>query len=128
MKKFIPIITGIISVLTLTSCSHRLADTWRVTQYEIQNSNFQTARVTNIGTMSFDNNNRGNKNLEFNFFNTQIRDISPFSWDDSKNFIVIKSDNSDLSRTWKKVQNKSKVQKWVSEDNPGEKRILVLRR
>ena len=128
MKKFIPIFIGIISVLVLTSCSHRLADTWRVTHYEIQNSNFQTARVTNIGTMSFDNNNRGNKNLEFNFFNTQIRDVSPFSWDDSKTFIVIKSDNSDLSRTWKKVKNKSNYQKWVNEDTSDEKRIIILRK
>ncbi|GGD29300.1 hypothetical protein [Flavobacterium orientale] len=128
MKKFIPIFIGIVSLLVLTSCSHRLADTWRVTHYEIQNSNFQTARVTNIGTMSFDNNNRGNKNLEFNFFNTQIRDVSPFSWDDSKTFIVIKSDNSDLSRTWKKVKNKSNYQKWVNEDTSDEKRIIILRK
>lgn len=123
------IILSCFVLVFLSSCSHRLVDTWRVTHYEVAQTNNQKATLTNIGTITFSDKNRGTKFLEFSFFGNQYRDQSQLIWEDSDNFVVIKSDNSDLARTWTKKKNKKKVQKWESIDaDTQEKRTIILRK
>ncbi len=78
--------------------------------------------------MTFKRNGTGTKNISYNVFDVNRRDILPFSWVADRTFIYIESRDSDFSKTWIQITNRSKFQKWKSTDGGNEVQILELRK
>ncbi len=127
----IKIITAILwaSIFIFSSCSHRLVGTWMVEKYEtiIPGQKDGGMVLSNIGTMTFKRNGTGTKNINYSVFDMNRRDMLPFSWVVDKAFIYIDSRNSDFSKTWIQITNRSGFQKWKS-TNGHEVQILELRK
>ncbi|MGB5819702.1 MAG: hypothetical protein WBG90_09475 [Saonia sp.] len=122
MKK--SIITSILAIALLTSCSHRLVGTWTVQKYARTTPGNQGTTLTNIGTMTFNKNNTGDKQLEYTVLGIEQSDLAPFEWSATEKFVTITGDDSEISKTWIYIENKGKFQKWQSTD--GENNVQTL--
>lgn len=123
MKK--AIIVGIAAV-SMASCSPKLAGTWNVASYEVTEAGKPGLSVSNIGTITFNKNNKGQKNIDYTVFQNQFTDKSPFQWfQDGEQVIRIDDQNSDLAKSWIVITNGRKTQEWRSTD--GTNKVLVLK-
>ena len=119
----------VIATTLLTSCSHRMVGTWTVQRYETTTPGQQGVALCNIGTMQFQGNGSGEKNLNYSVLGIQRDDKLPFkwTWNDGK-YISIESNGSDFSKTWIIMTNKKKYQKWKSTDGTNNVQIIELKK
>jgi len=120
------VITIIALVVSLTSCSHRLVGTWTVQKYQTLTPGNQGTTLSNIGTMTFDKDRTGKKQLDYKVLGIQRNDVAPFEWSATEKFVTIKGEASDLTKTWIYIENKSKFQKWQSTDGSNNVQTLEL--
>lgn len=111
-----------------TSCAHRLAGTWTVETYERNTPGEEGMSVKNIGTITFDNNGTGQKNLDYSLLGISRKDKTPFEWSSTEEYITIDSENSEISKTWIYIEDKNKFQKWQSTDGSNSVQTLELRK
>ncbi|MEO9894282.1 hypothetical protein [Aurantibacter sp.] len=116
----------ITALLIATSCSHRLVGNWNVKNFDRQTPGEEGMSVENIGTITFDRNGTGTKNLNYSLLGISSLDQTPFEWSTTDNFVTIDDNNSDLSKTWIYIENKNKLQKWQSTDGNNQIQTLVL--
>lgn len=104
-----------------------MVENWNVDRYETQTAGEQGVTLSNIGTMDFKKDGTGDKVLNYSLFGSKVNDTSSFvwTWGDDK-FIAIESSQSDLSKSWIIMENKSKFQKWKSTDGGTGIQILEL--
>ena len=116
-RTFIKLFIATFAIVIVASCSHRLVGTWQVTKYEISSPGEQGTSLSNIGTITFTGKGNGEKNLNYIVLGIQREDNVPFQWiwTDGK-YVTIDSKDSDFSKTWIIMENKSKSQKWKSTD------------
>ncbi|WP_333696618.1 hypothetical protein [Flavobacterium sp.] len=124
MKKLIPLLT--LFLIFFTSCAERIVGTWNVDRYETQKTGQQNLSLKNIGTITFNKNNTGEKKLNYSVLGVESFDYVPFRWNSDKSYITISSENSPISKTWILIENKRKSQKWKSTDGSNEIQILEL--
>lgn len=124
----------LLSVLTLfASCSaekrfhRRLVGTWNIEHYDQDFSNGEHESASNIGTLTFRKNGGGDKNLTVLTRGLKRPDNSDFSWKSTLEAVTIISNNSDLSKTWLVIKNKSTTQQWKS-TNQGTVQTMTLRK
>lgn len=122
MKK--SIITSILAIVLFTSCSHRLVGTWTVQKYDRTTPGNQGTTLTNIGTMTFNKNNTGDKQLDYTVLGIEQSDSAPFEWFATEKYVTITGDDSEISKTWIYIEDKGKFQKWQSTD--GENNVQTL--
>lgn len=116
-----------LAVTLLTSCSHRMVGTWTVQRYETTSPGQEGVTLNNIGTMKYNKNGSGEKNINYSVLGTTHEDLSPFKWTwEDDRFISIESEGSDFSKTWIIIENKRKFQKWKSTDGTNNIQILEL--
>lgn len=116
-----------ISILFLfTSCAHRLVGTWNVQKYERKTPGEQGMSVSNIGTITFDGNGSGVKNLDYSLLGVSSRDQTPFEWSATEQFVTIEGEDSELTKTWIYIENDRKFQKWQSTDGANNVQTLEL--
>ncbi len=115
-----------IAFLSLTSCSDRLVGTWNVQKYETIKPGEQNITLNNIGTITFNKDNTGEKNLNYKVLGIETIDNVPFRWNLSEPYMTIESENSALSKTWILIENNRKSQKWKSTDGSNEIQTLEL--
>lgn len=115
-----------IAVLSLTSCSEKIVGTWNVQKYETVKPGSQNISLNNIGTITFNKNNTGEKSLYYNVLGVETKDDVPFVWTINEPYITIESENSSLSKTWIMIENNRKSQKWKSTDGSNEIQTLEL--
>lgn len=129
MQKFLSSI-GLLSVtlLALTSCSHKLTGTWTVEKYETTTPGKQGVVLSNIGTMTFQKEGSGMNDISYSVLGVKKDDNSSFSWSTYEDFVTINGENSDFSKTWIQLTNKKKVQRWVATDGRNEVQILDLKK
>jgi hypothetical protein len=116
-----------LAVLTFTllaSCSPKIVGTWSVQKYERTTLGEQGTTLKNIGTMTFNKDNTGEKNIDYRVLGVERADAAPFKWSSTEKYITIESDDSELTKTWIYLENKNKSQKWKSTD--GENTIQTL--
>lgn len=118
--------TYVILIFMLTSCSARLIGTWNVEQYKRATPGEQGMAVSNIGTITFEKNGNGTKNLDYSLLGVSKKDASPFKWSATEEFITIEGDDSELSKTWIFIENKNDYQKWQSTDGANSVQTLEL--
>lgn len=111
------------------SCTHRMVGTWTVLRSETKTPEQQGVALNNIGTMEFNKDGSGKKNLTYSIIGVDRIDQAPFkwTWKDGK-YISIESEGSDLSKTWIVIINKRKFQKWNSTDGADNVQILELKK
>src|SRR5690625_4123245 len=114
----------------LVSCSDSLVHTWNIDKLKIIRENGNNSTYNNIGTITFNKNGTGNN--DFNIIENDYEDKSPFKWEDSSDYILLKqSDNESSSRlfkAWIITESSSKKQIWKSTNGKNDVEILVLSR
>ena len=116
----------IFSLFFLASCSPRLVGTWNVEKYQRSNPGEQGMSVSNIGTITFNKNGTGTKNLDYSLLGVSKKDATPFTWSTTEDFITIEGDESEFSKTWIFIENKNDYQKWQSTDGANTVQTLEL--
>ena len=115
--KNIKFFTGLLAVFFLASCSPKLTGTWNVKNFETITPGERTVTLSNIGTIRFNKNGTGEKNLNYSVLGIRYEDKLPFKWTISEEkYVSIESEGSEFSKTWIIMTNKKKVQKWQSTD------------
>ena len=106
-----------------------MVGTWTVQRYVTTTPGQQGVALSNIGTMQFQGNGSGEKNLNYSVLGIQRDDKLPFkwTWNDGK-YISIESNGSDFSKTWIIMTNKKKYQKWKSTDGTNNVQIIELKK
>lgn len=112
--------------LFFSSCSHRLVGTWNVANYETITPGDQGIALSNIGTMTFNSNGTGEKQLDYTVMGIKKRDNAPFEWSATENYVTIRGEDSDINKTWIYMENKGKSQKWKSTDGSNKVQTLEL--
>lgn len=130
MKKSLFII--VISAFLITSCGGpKLAGTWNVDRYEVDNQKGQNITTRNAGEIILRKNGTGEKNINYNMFQNEFSDMQEFRWNlQGDDLITITSTNSyersDFDKTWIMVTNKKDKQVWKSTDGKNSVQILEL--
>lgn len=109
---------------TLVSCSPQIAGTWTVQKYQRVTPGEQGTTLSNIGTMTFNKDNTGTKQLDYTVLGIEQSDSAPFTWSTTENYITIEGDDSEIAKTWIYLETKNKFQKWKSTD--GENNVQTL--
>jgi hypothetical protein len=112
--------------IIFSSCSHRLVGTWAVQNYETVEPGKEGVSAKNLGTMTFQRNGNGTKELTFNMLGIRKEDKTPFTWSVDNNFLTISGQGSDFAKTWIIIENKSKYQKLKSTDGANQVQIIEL--
>ncbi len=123
-KLFIPLSAALL--FAFSSCSHRLVGTWTVQKYENLSPGEKGVSVQNVGSISFDKDGTGQKEMNYTVLGVEKDDSTPFEWSTTENYITIKSEDSDISKTWIYLENKNKSQKWKSTDGKNQVQTLEL--
>ncbi len=110
----------------LSSCAHRLVGTWTVQKYESVSAGNKGISVQNVGSISFDKDGTGQKEMNYKVLGMEKDDSTPFKWSATENYITIESEDSDISKTWIFLENKNKRQKWKSTDGKNQVQTLEL--
>ena len=112
--------------MLLSSCSHRLVGTWTLDKYSRVNPGEQAVALNNIGTMTFNRNGNGHKDVRYTMLGRSHRDNAPFTWRATDKYVTLESPNSDFSKTWIIITNKRKFQKWQSTDGANNIQTIEL--
>lgn len=120
----IPLLT--LGLISLVSCSHKLVGTWKVDKYETVSPGQQGVSLSNIGTMTFNGNNSGEKNLNYKVLGIERTDNLPFDWSATENYVSIKNGGAEFSKTWIILENKKNLQRWKSTNGGNQVQILQL--
>lgn len=123
------ITAGMLLVIS-ASCAPKLAGTWNIEKYEVNEPGKSGVSVSNIGTISFDRNNTGSKHIVYSIFQNSYSDTTAFSWHkDNKTSIRIEAgDSSVFKKTWLIIEDDRKEQTWKSTDGFNKVQILKLRK
>lgn len=114
------------TILSMSSCAHRLVGTWNVEKYQSSTPGERGVTVSNIGTITFNKNGEGRKTLEYSLLGVSKKDRTPFTWKTTDEFVTIKGEDSELTKTWIFIENKRKYQKWQSTDGANNVQTLEL--
>ena len=117
---------ALVVILFLTSCSEKIVGTWNVQNFETIKPGEQNISLNNIGTITFNKNNTGEKSLYYNVLGVETKDDVPFKWSLNEPYITIESENSSIAKTWILIENNRKSQKWKSTDGSNEIQTLEL--
>ncbi len=119
-------------IVLLAGCTSNLVHTWNIDQYKIIKENGQKTGSKNIGTMTFNKNGTGNKDISYTIFDHTYTDKAPFKWEKHEGYIILKStktgQSSRLDKAWIIIKDESKKQVWKSTDGGNTVQILVLSR
>ncbi len=128
MKAIVKLLMVILIGTLITSCSQRIVGTWMVVKSETKTPGQQGVSLTNIGTITFNSDGTGEKQFDYSVLGITQNDTLPFKWTVSDKFVTIKSQNSELAKTWVIMSNKIKTQNWVSTDGKNQVQILNLKK
>lgn len=128
MKRTLLILTAFLTALAFSSCSHRLTGTWTVTNYKTMKPGEPGITLSNIGSITFNNNGRGEKNIKYTMFSNVVEDVEPFIWSNTDDYVSIESKESDFAHIWIITTNKSKSQIWKTTDGKSEVKVLELKK
>ena len=116
--------------LLFGSCSKQITGTWIVDKYAtvLPGSDKKGVTLSNIGTMTFNEDGSGEKELGYNVLGISRNDTLPFNWEVTKEYITLRGGESALAKSWI-IQKSSRVEQiWNSTDGENEIQILKLRR
>jgi hypothetical protein len=128
MKKVKLVLAAVMITALFMSCSKGIVGTWSIQKYENTIPNQQVVILSDVGTISFNKNGTGEKEVSYTVFDLTKTDNSPFTWTITDNFLTIISDGSEFSKTWIQVENQKDYQYLTSTDGQNRIQILELRK
>jgi len=120
--KFSVITLCVIGLSSILSCSHQLVGTWNVDKYETVSLDQQGISLSNIGTITFQGNYKGEKHIQYKVLGIQRNDNLGFDWAANENYVSIKNGGAEFSKTWIILN----IQRWKSTDGNNQVQILHL--
>jgi type 1 fimbria pilin len=129
MKKSIIFIASLIAMLfVFSSCTHRLVGVWKVASYETSQVGESGSTFTDIGTITFDKDGTGQKNISYTLIGTTVSDRMPFNWSVNGIIVNIDGQQSDFVKSWIIIDNKPTYQKWKSTDGSNIVQTIELKK
>lgn len=129
MKTKLPFI---LLLFVLSACSPNLIHTWNIDQFEVVKENGQKTGSDNIGTITFNKDGTGNKDINYTIFENNYTDKTPFQWEKHEDYILLKATEkgkeSKLAKAWIIIKDESKKQVWRSTDGKNTVQTLKLSR
>lgn len=119
--------SAIMFVSFMASCSPKMVGTWTVQRFETTQPGKPGVALSNIGTIQFNKNGTGEKNIHYTALGTTFEDQKPFKWssNDGK-YMTIDGEGSEFSKTWIIMTDKKKFQKWKTTDGTNNIQIIEL--
>ncbi|MET0243194.1 MAG: lipocalin family protein [Flavitalea sp.] len=105
----------------------RITGQWRIESYEEQNTNGESGKIDNPGTIEFFRNGKGKKMISGIPWRSTIKEGNDFRWQNSANTITLFDQNSIFAKSWIITVNKKSRQQWRSTDR-GNVQTIELRR
>ena len=124
---------AILTVL-LAGCSaerrlaNRLEGRWQVARYESVDNGDRSVQLTNIGTMDFNDNKTGSRDVSYNAFQTRFAVSPRFQWSNTDKYVTIRNASSDSAKAWIVLENRHGFQKWTSTDGATGIQVIELRK
>lgn len=126
VKKLIAPAT-LLAIILLTSCSPRIVGTWNVLRFETSQAGQNGIALRNIGTIQFNKNGTGEKQINYSALGVNYDDKNPFKWTwNEGKYVSIVGKDSEFSKTWIIMTNKKKYQKWKSTDGTNKIQVIEL--
>ncbi|MBS1783241.1 MAG: hypothetical protein JSS78_09255 [Bacteroidetes bacterium] len=117
------------TAFTLVSCSPRMVGNWSVQRFSTAQPGQQGVTLTNIGTVHFNKNGTGEKNLQYSALGVTNTDQNPFKWTWTEGkYVTIEGENSAFAKTWIIMTNKKKYQKWKTTDGANNVQTIELKK
>lgn len=120
------------AIVLFSSCSPKLVGTWNIEKYEVHQADQSTVAVANIGSITFNKNNSGEKNIQYAIFQNEYSDKAPFKWRKVNETTIsiegagTEGASSDLTKSWLIIEDKKKQQVWKSTDGSNKIQTLTL--
>lgn len=111
-----------------SSCSPRIIGVWNVENFETVSQGDESISAKNIGTITFQKDGTGVKDLSFTILGVRKEDKTPFNWTLSNSLLTINGQESDFVKTWIVVEDHKKYQKIKSTDGADQVQIVELRK
>jgi hypothetical protein len=113
----------------IASCSPRIVGTWNIEKYEEGAPGEKAMTLSNIGTITFNRDGSGEKDVRYRMMGLDFSDQQPFTWQQDDKTITIDSEGeSEFAKTWIIMESKGKVQRWKSTDGSRELQRIELRK
>jgi hypothetical protein len=130
VMKRISKITGIMLLLiAFSACSPRIVGTWEIAQYEEGAPGEKAMSLSNIGTMTFNNDHTGDKDVSYKMMGLDFTDQQPFKWRKDSNTITIDGEeDSEFAKTWIILSNRRKTQEWQATDGRELQRLKLRKK
>ncbi len=120
-------LSAIMVVSFMASCSPKMVGTWTVQRFETTQPGKPGVALSNIGTIQFNKNGTGEKNIHYTALGTTFEDQKPFKWSSSDGkYMTIDGEGSEFSKTWIIMTDKKKFQKWKTTDGTNNIQIIEL--
>lgn len=111
-----------------SSCSPRIIGVWNVENFETVSQGNESISAKNIGTITFQKDGTGAKDLSLMILGVSKEDKTPFNWTLKDNLLTISGQDSDFIKTWIIVEDQKKYQKIKSTDGADQVQIVELRK
>lgn len=119
----------LLSIMAIfSSCSPKIVGIWKVESFQTITEGTETLAAKNIGTISFQKDGTGIKDLSFTILGVTKEDKTPFNWTLKDNLLTINGQESEFVKTWIVIESKGKYQKIKSTDGAAEVQIVELRK
>lgn len=129
MKKATLKFIVLFSILAVfSSCSPRIIGVWNVENFETVSQGDEFVSAKNIGTITFQKDGTGAKDLSFMILGVRKEDKVPFNWTLKDKLLTISGQESDFVKTWIVVADQKKYLKVKSTDGAGQVQIIELRK
>lgn len=113
----------------LASCSPRVVGVWNIEKYEEGAPGEKAMTLSNIGTITFNRDGSGDKDVRYRMMGLDFSDQQPFTWrQDDKTITIDSEGESEFAKTWIIMESKRKVQRWKSTDGSRELHRIELRK
>ncbi|MCF1715879.1 hypothetical protein L0U88_14665 [Flavihumibacter sp. RY-1] len=123
-------LTGSLAALItgFTACSPRPVGNWNVQRFEVIKQGESGLIISNVGSMEFNRNGTGEKDIQYSILGITKFDNQPFEWVRHGNTVTISGNNTDFAKSWIIVRDKRHFQQWKSTDGANTIQIIELAR
>jgi hypothetical protein len=111
-----------------TACSPRPVGNWNVKRFEVINQGESGLIINNIGSIEFNRNGTGEKDIQYSILGITKFDNLTFEWVRHGNTVTISGNNTDFAKSWIIVRDKRRFQQWKSTDGANTIQIIELAR